>query len=41
VENYVRFTTDFSSVETWFAIFYIILGIALILIIDYYGRKKK
>jgi putative membrane protein len=41
IENYTRFTPDFSSTGTWIAIFYIILGIALILIIDYYGRKKK
>ena len=41
IENYRRFTPDFSSTETWIAIFYISLGIALILIIDYYGRKKK
>jgi putative membrane protein len=41
IENYARYTPDFSSIETGFAIFYIILGIALILIIDYYGRKKK
>jgi putative membrane protein len=41
IENYTRFTPDFSSTETWIAIFYISLGIALILIIDYYGRKKK
>jgi putative membrane protein len=41
IENYVRFTPDFSSAETWIAVFYIILGIALILIIDYYGRKKR
>jgi putative membrane protein len=40
IENYARYTPDFSSIETGFAIFYIILGIALILIIDYYGRKK-
>ena len=41
VENYQRFIPDFSSSETWIAIFYIVFGIALILIIDYYGRKKK
>jgi putative membrane protein len=41
IENYARYTPDFSSIETGFAIFYIILGIALILIIDYYGRKKN
>ena len=41
VENYERFIPDFSSSETWFAVFYIFIGIALILVIDYYGRKKK
>ncbi|WP_299065167.1 DUF368 domain-containing protein [uncultured Polaribacter sp.] len=41
VENYSRFMPDFLSSETWFAIFYIILGIALILIIDFYGKTKK
>ena len=41
VENYERFIPDFSNSETWFAVFYIFIGIALILVIDYYGRKKK
>ncbi|PWG06388.1 DUF368 domain-containing protein [Polaribacter aquimarinus] len=41
VENYERFVPDFYDSETWIAIFYIIVGIGLILIIDYYGRKKK
>ncbi|WP_159951272.1 DUF368 domain-containing protein [Polaribacter septentrionalilitoris] len=41
VENYSRFIPDFSNSETWFAIFYIVIGIGLILTIDYYGRKKK
>ena len=41
IENYTRFIPDFNLAETWIAIFYIILGIALILSIDYYGRKKK
>jgi len=41
VENYQRFIPDLTTSETWFAIFYIIFGIVLILIIDYYGRKKK
>ena len=41
VENYSRFIPDFSSSETWFGIFYIVIGIVLILAIDYYGRKKK
>lgn len=41
VENYERFIPDFANSETWFAFFYIVIGIALILVIDFYGRKKK
>lgn len=41
VENYNRYLPDLTSAETWYAGFYIILGIALILIIDFYGQKKK
>ncbi|MFK8059588.1 MAG: DUF368 domain-containing protein [Polaribacter sp.] len=41
IENYDRFIPDFNISETWFAIFYIVFGIALILFIDYYGREKK
>ncbi|QNM86995.1 DUF368 domain-containing protein [Polaribacter pectinis] len=41
IENYERFIPDFSNIETWIAIFYVALGIGLILVIDYYGRKKK
>ncbi|WP_341220811.1 DUF368 domain-containing protein [Polaribacter atrinae] len=41
VENYERFVPDFSDLETWTAVFYIVLGILLILGIDFYGRKKK
>ena len=41
IENYQRFMPDFSLLETWFAIFYIIFGVALVLSIDYYGRKKE
>jgi len=41
VENYERFVPDFLSSETWFALFCIVLGVLLILAIDFYGRKKK
>ncbi|WP_165730587.1 DUF368 domain-containing protein [Polaribacter sp. 20A6] len=41
VENYERFVPDFSNLETWTAVFYIVLGILLILVIDFYGRRKK
>jgi hypothetical protein len=41
IENYQRFIPNFSHSETWIAILYIIFGLSLILIIDFYGRKKK
>jgi uncharacterized membrane protein len=37
IQNYERFLPDFSNSETWFAIFYIVIGVALILGIDYYA----
>ncbi|MGJ8745145.1 DUF368 domain-containing protein [Polaribacter sp.] len=41
IENYQRFIPDFSILETWLAILFICIGIGLILVIDYYGRKNK
>jgi uncharacterized membrane protein len=41
VENYERFIPDISTQGTWISIGFIIFGIALILIIDFYGRKRK
>lgn len=41
VENYERFIPDVSSSETWIAILFIGIGIGLILMIDFYGRKRK
>ena len=41
IENYNRFVPDFLISETWFGLFYIVLGIVLVLSIDYYGRKKE
>jgi len=41
IENYERFIPSFSDVETWIALFYIFVGIGVILGIDYYGRKNK
>lgn len=41
VENYERFIPDFFSTQTWIAIGFILFGITLILVIDYYGKKQK
>jgi uncharacterized membrane protein len=41
VQNYERFMPNFLNLETWIAIFYSIVGIGIILVIDFYGRKRK
>ncbi len=41
IENYQRFLPDLTNHASWIAIFYILVGILLILGIDYYGRKRK
>ncbi|WP_158837222.1 DUF368 domain-containing protein [Polaribacter sp. L3A8] len=41
VENYERFVPDFSISQTWFALFFIVVGVLVILVIDFYGQKKK
>ncbi len=41
VENYERYIPDIQQIDTWIAVGFIIFGIALILIIDFYGKQKK
>jgi uncharacterized membrane protein len=41
VENYERFIPEILNLETGLAIFFIFLGIGLILAIDYYDRRRK
>ncbi len=41
IENYERFIPELSNIDTFLAIFFIFLGIGLILAIDYYERKRK
>ncbi len=41
VENFQRFIPDFTSLETYIAVFWIIIGFALIVVLDYYGGKKR
>jgi uncharacterized membrane protein len=40
VENYVRYFPDFSDSSTWYALFYILVALAILLIIDWFGPKK-
>jgi putative membrane protein len=41
LENYKRFLPDMADSQTYFALLFILLGIVLILGIDYYGRKNR
>lgn len=41
VENFKRYFPDFSLKETWIAIFYILIGFGIILLIDKFGQKRK
>lgn len=41
VENYERYLPEFYSVETFTAIFFIFLGVGLILALDYYDKKYR
>jgi len=41
IENYRRFLPDLGIDANWYAIFFILIGILLILAIDYYGRTRK
>lgn len=41
IENYRRFLPDLSQDTNWYAIFYAVVGILLIVGIDYYGRTRK
>ncbi|TYP97552.1 putative membrane protein [Tenacibaculum adriaticum] len=41
VENYQRYIPDFEKQETWLVIGFILVGILLVLAIDYYGKRRK
>ena len=41
IENYERFLPDLSASDTLIAILFIVLGVSLVSIIDYYDRKRK
>jgi uncharacterized membrane protein len=41
IENYRRFIPNLSDNETWYALLFILLGIGIILLIDYYGKRSK
>jgi len=40
VLNYRRYLPEWGDAQTWWAIFYIILGILVLLLLDWYGKKR-
>jgi len=41
IENYSRYFPNFSDNETWIAVFFIFVGVGIILLIDKYGQGRK
>ena len=41
VENYRRYLPSLADTQTWVAIIFILMGVGIILWIDYYGKKSK
>ncbi|MFS4469389.1 DUF368 domain-containing protein [Maribacter sp. 2210JD10-5] len=41
ISNYERFLPDLRNPETWWALFFIVLGISILLILDWYGKNRK
>ncbi|WP_419210979.1 DUF368 domain-containing protein [Maribacter sp. X9] len=41
IMNYERFLPDMSTLENWIAIFFIIFGIGVLLLLDWYGKNRK
>ncbi|PIB38849.1 DUF368 domain-containing protein [Maribacter sp. 4G9] len=39
--NYERYLPDLGLSETWWAFFFIILGISILLLLDWYGKNRK
>jgi len=41
IQNYKRLVPDIALSETWLAIFYIGVGISIVLALDWYGKRRK
>lgn len=39
--NYERFMPDMSIIENWIALFFILVGICILLLLDWYGKNRK
>lgn len=41
IVNYERYFPDFGISETWWALFFVLVGIAILLGLDWYGKNRK
>lgn len=41
IVNYERYFPEFGTSETWWALFFIVLGITILLGLDWYGKNRK
>jgi len=41
ISNYERFLPEFGSSETWWAFFFVGIGISILLGLDWYGKNRK
>ena len=41
VENYERFMPQLSEPSTWVAMIFVLFGLAILLLIDWYGHKNR
>jgi len=41
IVNYERFLPDIHISETWWAFFFVVFGISILLLLDWYGKNRK
>ncbi len=41
IVNYERFLPGIQVSETWWALFYVVFGISILLLLDWYGKNRK
>lgn len=41
IVNYERYLPDFAILETWWALFFVGVGICILLVLDWYGKNRK
>lgn len=41
IMNYERFLPNFQLTETWWALFFVLFGISILLLLDWYGKNRR